>query len=75
MQTLTLASRVSAKLAMDPRTREVALEVVADDGIVTISGEIRFQPLNEAIQVVARHVDGVKEVRSEVVFIPPATGT
>ena len=75
MANLTLASRVSAKLAMDPRTREVALEVVADDGIVTISGEIRFQPLNEAIQVVARHVDGVKEVRSEVVFIPPVTGT
>jgi len=75
MENLTLASRVSAKLTMDPRTREVALEVVADDGIVTISGETRFHPLNEAIQAVARQVDGVTEVRSEVVFIPPVTGT
>jgi cytidylate kinase len=75
MENLTLASRVSAKLAMDLHTREVALEVVADDGVVTISGETRFHPLNEAIQAVARQVDGVKEVRSEVVFLPPVTST
>jgi len=74
MENLTLASRVSAKLAMDPRTREVALEVVAEDGIVTISGETRLQPLNEAIQAVAREVDGVTEVRSNVVFMPTFQG-
>jgi len=75
MANLTLASRVSAKLAVDPRTRGVELEVVADDGIVTISGETRFQAVDEAIDEVARHVDGVTEVRSQVVFIPvyPAT--
>jgi cytidylate kinase len=75
MENLTLASRVSAKLAMDSRTKDVAIHVVAEDGIVTISGETRLPSLNEAVEAVAREVDGVTEVRSKVVFIPPFTGT
>ena len=71
---LTLASRVAAKLAMDSRTKEVAVTVVADGGIVTITGETRSQSLNEAIEAVARQVDGVTEVRSQVVFVPPFQG-
>ena len=75
MENLTLASRVSAKLAVDPRTRDVAVGVVADGGLVTISGETRLQEVNEALQTVARQVDGVKEVRSKVIFIPPFQGS
>ena len=75
MQNLTLASRVSAKLAMDPRTRDVELKVVADGAIVTISGETRLQEIDEALQAVAREVDGVTEVRSKVVVIPIFQGT
>jgi len=74
MQNLTLASRVWAKLAMDSRTRDVELEVVADDGIVTVAGEARSPGVDEAVHVVARQVDGVKEVRSKVVFIPTYPG-
>jgi cytidylate kinase len=75
MENLTLASRVSAKLAVDPRTRDVELKVVAEAGIVTISGETRSQSLNEAIEAVACQVDGVTEVRSQVLFIPVYPGT
>jgi cytidylate kinase len=67
MENLTLASRVSAQLGMDPRTRGVAMKVVAEDGVVTISGETRFPGFNEALQTVTRQVDGVIEVRSKVV--------
>jgi cytidylate kinase len=75
MENLTLASRVSATLAMDPRTRDVQLEVVADGGIVTITGQTRAPAADEAIEAVVRKVDGVTEVRSKVVFIPVYPGT
>jgi cytidylate kinase len=75
MENLTLASRVSAKLAVDPRTGDVEMPVVADGGIVTISGETRSRDVYEAIDRVARQVDGVKDVRSQVVFISPFQGT
>ena len=75
MANLTLASRVSAKLAVDPRTRDVDLKVVAEDGIVTISGQTRPRDDYEAIDRVARLVDGVKEVRSQVVVTPMFGGT
>lgn len=75
MANLALASRVSAQLAADPRTRGVELEVAAEGGIVTISGETRAPDLDEAIDLVARQVDGVTEVRSKVVVIPTFQGT
>ena len=68
------ASRISAKLAVDPRTRDVAIEVAVDGGIAAISGETRLQEVDEAVQTVAREVDGVTEVRSKVVVIPPFGG-
>jgi cytidylate kinase len=67
LENLTLASRVTAQLASASRTRGLGLEVVADGGIVTISGETRFPGVNDALQAVARQVQGVTEVRSKVV--------
>jgi len=72
MANLTLASRVWARLARDPQTRAVVSKVVADDGIVTITGESRFPGVDGVLQTVARQVDGV--VRSEVVLIRPYQG-
>ncbi len=74
MANLTLGSRVWAKLATDARTKGVELKVVAEDGVVTITGETRAPDLDEAIDLVARQVDGVKEVRSKVVFIATFQG-
>jgi cytidylate kinase len=75
MRDLALASRVSAVLALDSRTRDVTLEVVAADGVVTITGETRVQGVEEAVRLVARQVVGVQEVRSKVVFLPTYPGT
>ena len=75
MRNLTLGSQVRAKLGTDARTRGVELNVVAEDGIVTITGETYSPDLDEAIDLVARQVDGVTEVRSKVVFIPTFQGT
>ena len=74
MEDLALQSRVSAVLARDPRTQEAALSVTAADGVVTITGTTRSMKVEEAIPVVVRRVDGVKEVQSRVVFIPVYSG-
>ncbi len=75
MRNLALASRVWARLAIDPRTRGLDLTVVAKEGTVTITGETRSPDAEGAIDVVARQIDGVKEVRSKVVFIATVPGT
>jgi len=75
MDNLALASRVQARLAIDSRTRDVELEVVAEGGIVTISGQTQSPAVDKAIQTVACTVDGVMEVRSKVVFVPVYPGT
>ncbi len=69
MQNLTLQSRVAAALAMDFRTRDTEVEVIAADGIVTITGTTRWPEVERAVPAVARAVEGVKEVRSRV-FLP-----
>jgi cytidylate kinase len=73
MQNLALSSRVSAVLARDPRTRDVDLKVTADNGVVTITGETRSPAVEEAVPVVVRELDGVKEVRYKIVFVPVYT--
>ncbi len=70
LRDLTLRSRVSAALAMDPRTRDADLTVLADDGIVTITGTVRYSGGEEAVSLVARQAEGVKEVRCKVGVIP-----
>ncbi len=71
MRDLTLHSRVSAALAMDFRTRGADLKVIADDGIVTITGTTRWSEVAEAAPAVVRQIEGVKEVRSEITGAAP----
>jgi cytidylate kinase len=73
MQNLALRSRVSAALASDYRTRDADLEVAADDGVVTITGTTRWPEVVDAAPSVARQVEGVKEVRSEITGGTPPT--
>jgi len=71
MQDLALSSRVSAALARDARTRAADLSVAADEGIVTITGTTRTPAVLEAVPLVVRQVEGVKEVRSELITVTP----
>ena len=71
MQNLVLSSRVLAVLARDLRTSGADLSVVAEDGIVTISGTTQSAAVEEAAPAVARQVEGVREVQSKITFVPP----
>jgi len=66
---LALSNRVAARLARDPRTQAAALEVAADNGTVTVTGTTQSPALLEAVSVVARDVNGVREVRSAVRYL------
>jgi len=62
-----LASRVQVALATHPETRKYRTTVEAKAGVVTLEGTAA---LDEAVDV-ARAVDGVKEVKTQQVEIPP----
>lgn len=69
LRDLALSNRVAARLARDPRTQAAVLEVAADNGIVTVTGTTQSPALLEAVSVVARDVNGVREVRSAVRYL------
>ncbi len=62
-----LASRVQVALATHPETRKYRTTVEAKAGVVTLEGTAA---LDEALDV-ARAVEGVREVRTQQVEIPP----
>ncbi len=61
-----LSSMVWAALTKDDRTNSSNLRVVADNGIVTISGNVGFEHTLKAIEEVTMKVEGVKEVINEM---------
>jgi cytidylate kinase len=69
MDDLTLASRVRANLAVDPRTSHLEVEVRARGGAVTISGKLTVSDQAADLRTVLGQVPGVKDVQLEV-FTP-----
>jgi cytidylate kinase len=62
MDDLATASRVKAKLAMDPATSDLQFEVVAQSGSVTIKGDIVSPDQARRIGSVVRAMPGVLDV-------------
>jgi len=62
MENIVLASRVKAALASNDATRNCNVEVVVDNGIVTVSGKVDSMDDVENIEELVKHVDGVKGV-------------
>jgi hypothetical protein len=66
LEDLSLSCRVWAALARDRQARSAGVQVVADDGRVTITGSVGSSAAAEAIQRIAGGVDGVKSLQCEV---------
>jgi len=72
LQDFALHSRVSARLAMDFRTRDARLKVSVDGGVVTIAGTTHWSEVAEAVPAVVQQVEGVTEVKNKITGgIPP----
>lgn len=66
LEDLALSSRVWITLAKDPRTKASFVKVQADSGKVTINGNVASEAVMDAIPVVAKEVEGVLSVESDV---------
>lgn len=73
MLDLTLKSRVAATLATDPRTQGIFPDVLADGGIVTVTGTTQSPAIMDAVPMIVGRVEGVKEVRSKVRLLREGT--
>jgi len=67
MGDLALSSRVTAKLAMDEGTMPADLNVVADDGAVTVEGKVRLDRDLYTIRDLVAQIDGVTDVTVHLV--------
>jgi cytidylate kinase len=65
LENFTLATKVWANIAKDKHTRAASINVIADNGVVTITGKVSSEKMATAMTALAREVNGVKEVKNE----------
>jgi hypothetical protein len=76
LRDLVLQSRVAAALMADARTRDAEISVSADDGRVRVAGRAPWPDGVEAVSLIAKRVEGVKEVYCKLSFTGvPYAGT
>lgn len=66
LRDFSLSCRVWAALAKTPETRGVGMQISADDGAVTIGGEVNSVKAEKMIPQIAESVEGVRSVSCEV---------
>lgn len=66
MQDMALASRVEARLVLDPKTAKLSVEVTSYRGVVSIKGRIRTGKLVDHVREVAGAVPGVARTDLEL---------
>ena len=62
----TIATRVRTALLNDPLVHGNEINVIAQNGIVILQGQVHGQEEANAAIVVARRIEGVKDVKSEL---------
>jgi osmotically-inducible protein OsmY len=60
-----LQTRVQRALMDDSRTKEYAVEVLDNNGVIILRGAVPSREASTAIEMVAREVDGVVSVINE----------
>jgi hypothetical protein len=63
---LTLSTKVKIELIADPRLAALHLDVSTLEGVVTLSGTAPAQPDVDRAIAAAKHVPGVRAVKSDV---------
>lgn len=63
--TADLQTRVQRALMDDSRTKEYAVEVLDNNGVIVLRGTVPSREASTAVEMVAREVDGVVSVINE----------
>lgn len=61
-----LRERVQKALADDPRTRDSAIEVLNENGVIRLSGIVPRRNISDAAESIVKEIDGVVSVVNEV---------
>lgn len=61
-----IAKDVSTALGEDERTEDAVVEVIEQNGIVTLSGEVASATVREAAEAIARSQEGVLDVVNDL---------
>lgn len=62
----TLQKSVQKALTDDLRTREAAIEILNENGVITLSGIVPHIKTSEAAESIVKEVDGVVSVVNEI---------
>ena len=63
--TADLQTRVQRTLMDDPRTKDYAVDVLDNNGVIVLRGIVPSREASTAVEMVAKEVDGVVSVINE----------
>ena len=66
----TITTRVKTAMLNDPNVSGTGIDVDTYKGVVTLSGRVKSQAEHDQALALARHVDGVTEVKDALQVIP-----
>ncbi len=69
-----VTAKVKSKLAMDPDTSALKVDVDTDGGVVTLTGAVDTQAEKAQAGQIAENTEGVTRVINNIVVAPNATG-
>jgi osmotically-inducible protein OsmY len=70
-----LKEKVEENLLQDSSLADYPIDVVNNNGVINLSGEVSSQELSDAAEAIARHTDGVITVINEIVVNSDAVRT
>ncbi|HTL46382.1 MAG TPA: BON domain-containing protein [Vicinamibacterales bacterium] len=61
-----ITTRVRSRFFIDPRVKNMNVDVTTDNGIVTLRGQVADANAKAAAESIASHIEGVKQVKNEL---------
>ena len=61
-----ITTRVRSRFFIDPRVKNMNVDVTTDHGVVTLRGQVQDEDAKAAAESIASHIAGVKQVKNEL---------
>jgi len=74
-ETTQLKDMVAENLLQDSSLADYPIDVMNNNGIITLTGEVSSRELSDAAETIARHTDGVITVINEIAIHSDARRT
>jgi osmotically-inducible protein OsmY len=64
-----ITTRVRSRFFIDPRVKNMNVDVTTENGIVTLRGQVADENAKAAAESIASHIAGVKQVKNELTVV------